>query len=195
MPYCSVTISSENLSGQTCDVTFLPSSGGTINLGQQVFPFTYVSNYYWGTYECYSPTYNYTYTIEVEENPTPTPTVTPGFTPTPTVTPTNTPVSPTPTPTLTKTPTPTPAVVYITNLWADGFSNIACGLADGANPANITIYSSIPWGSLAVGDFVYGNNGLTIPPSPVNGNIISDGAVWIQINSGTGQIQVLGICP
>ena len=124
--------------------------------------------------------------------PTPTPTLTPNFTPS--ITPTFTP-TPSFTPTLTKTPTPTPQVVYLYNLWADGFSNIACGLAEGANPANITIYTTVPWPSLVVGDFVYGNSILTVPPSPSNGNIISDGSIWIQINSGTGQILVTGICP
>ena len=124
--------------------------------------------------------------------PTPTPTLTPNFTPS--ITPTFTP-TPSFTPTLTKTPTPTPQVVYLYNLWADGFSNIACGLAEGANPANITIYTTVPWPSLVVGNFVYGNSILTVPPSPSNGNIISDGSIWIQINSGTGQILVTGICP
>ena len=121
MAFCSVTISSVNLSGQTVDVTFYPLSGGTIDLGQQVFPFTYESEDIYGTYVCYSETYDYTYTIEVPCDVTPTVTKTPTMTPmtatptvtkTPTTTPTVTPTltinaSPTVTPTITKTITPT----------------------------------------------------------------------------------------
>lgn len=71
MSYCSVTISSENLSGQTVTVTYYPTSGGTIYLGQQVFPFTYVSDYYEGIYDCYSAVYDYTYSITVGAAPLP----------------------------------------------------------------------------------------------------------------------------
>ena len=194
MSYCSVTIYSENLSGQTVDVTYYPTSGGTIDLGPQVIPFTYVSDYYWGTYDCYSSTYDYTYTIVVPENPTPTPTLTPDFTPTltPTITPTIT-----ITPTLTKSPTPTPQIIYQLNLWVDGLYNIACDYAAGPDiePSNITIYTTKPFTSLDVGDVIYGNGTLSIPPSSVNGNTISDGAIWVQFNSGSGEILVTGICP
>ena len=34
-----VRILSENLSGQTTNVTYLPDTGGTIDLGSKVFPF------------------------------------------------------------------------------------------------------------------------------------------------------------
>ena len=114
MSYCGVSIFSVNLSGLTTQVTFFPQTGGTVDLGNQVFPFSYISDYFYGTYNCYVPTYAYTYTIVVPE-PTPiititptntqTPTITPS--PTPTVTPTNT-VTPTPTVTPTETPTNTP---------------------------------------------------------------------------------------
>ena len=87
-----VRILSNNLSGLTTNVTYYPLTGGTISLGEKVFPFEYIADYYYGTYSCYVPTYDYTYTISVLE-------------PTPTITPTNT---PTPTPTITVTPTPTP---------------------------------------------------------------------------------------
>jgi uncharacterized delta-60 repeat protein len=68
-------------------------------LGTQVFPFNYVNEYYFGTYDCYVPLYDYVYTVEVpcpSETPTPTPTVTPTETLAETVAET-----PTPTPTLT----------------------------------------------------------------------------------------------
>ena len=114
-----IRILSENLSGQTVNVTYLPSSGGTIDLGTQVIPFNYLSSYYFGLYEVYSPTYGYTYTLEVPgPSPSPTPTLTSTPTPTPSVTVTNTPTgtptstpstTPTNTPTETSTPTPSPS--------------------------------------------------------------------------------------
>jgi hypothetical protein len=111
MAVCGVTIFSENLSGLTTNVTFYPCSGGTISLGDQVFPFNYENPYYYGTFDCYVPLYDYNYEISIP-CPTVTPTVTPTETPTPTVTttPTNTPTiteTPTNTPTVTATPTPT----------------------------------------------------------------------------------------
>ena len=84
MSFCGASISSENLSGATTEVTFRPCSGGTISLGTQVFPFNYVNEYYFGTYDCYVPLYDYVYTVEVpcpSATPTPTPTVTPTATP------------------------------------------------------------------------------------------------------------------
>jgi uncharacterized delta-60 repeat protein len=84
MSFCGASISSENLSGETTEVTFRPCSGGTISLGTQVFPFNYVNEYYFGTYDCYVPLYDYVYTVEVpcpSATPTPTPTVTPTATP------------------------------------------------------------------------------------------------------------------
>ena len=186
MGYCSVTIYSDNLSGQTVDVTYFPTSGGTIDLGQQVMPFTYVSDYYWGTYSCYSPTYDFTYTIEVPEFPTNSPS------PTPTIT--ATPVAPSPTPTITPTVTATPAIVYSENLWRDGVFTNACDEA-GFGPANTTIYSTVEWGSLEIGDFIYGNAELTIPPQLGSGNIISDGAIWVQFDVDNGEILDTGLCP
>jgi uncharacterized delta-60 repeat protein len=100
MSFCGASISSENLSGVTTEVTFRPCSGGTISLGTQVFPFNYVNEYYFGTYDCYVPLYDYVYTVEVpcpSETPTPTPTVTPTETLSETV-------AETPTPTPTQTP-------------------------------------------------------------------------------------------
>lgn len=144
MSYCSVTISSENLSGQTVTVTYYPTSGGTIYLGQQVFPFTYVSDYYEGIYDCYSAVYDYTYSITVgaaplpSPSPTVTPTVTPTISLTPTLTPSPTPTltpylppSQTPTVTPTATPTVTPTnIAYQAYLFAepqDSNSSISIG--------------------------------------------------------------------
>ena len=86
MADCGVLISSVSLSGLTTEVTFFPQTGGTaVDLGNQVFPFSYVADYYYGTYNCYVPLYAYTYTISIL-GPTPTPTVTSTSTPTPTPT-------------------------------------------------------------------------------------------------------------
>jgi hypothetical protein len=102
MAYCGITISSDNLSGQSVNIIFQPCSGGTINLGNQTLPYIYTTNYWYGTYNCYSLTYDYNYVLTVPCPPTPTPT----NTTTPTVTPTNT-ITPTVTPTNTLTPTKT----------------------------------------------------------------------------------------
>ena len=103
-----IRILSNNLSGQTAEVTYLPASGGTIDLGAQVIPFNYLSSYYYGVFEMYIPTYDYTYTLEITVppvSPTPTPTITSTVTPTTTNTPTNTQTN-TATPTQTTTDTP-----------------------------------------------------------------------------------------
>lgn len=85
-----IRILSSNLSGLTTNVTYLPQTGGTINLGEQILPFNYISDYVYGVYNCYVPLYGYTYSLEVL-GPTPTPTVTttPTTTPTPTLEPLN----------------------------------------------------------------------------------------------------------
>ena len=109
MSYCGVSIFSNNLSGQTANVTFFPCTGGTISLGDQVFPFTYVTDYWYGTYDCYVSTYAYSYVVEVP-CPSSTPTPTPTLTPTTTITASPTIGLPTSTPTSSETPTPTPSI-------------------------------------------------------------------------------------
>jgi hypothetical protein len=118
----------------------------------------------------------------------PSVTPTPSFTPSPT--PTNITQTPTPTPTITPTITQTFIPVY--NLWGAGYFEDAC-YAAGYGPSNVTIYSVIPFESLQIGDFVYGNSSLTIPPVFV-GNIVSDGARWVQFNIDNGQVLDVGIC-
>jgi hypothetical protein len=122
----------------------------------------------------------------------------PSTTPTPTITPTPTltPITPTPTqtsvtPTQTPTPTRTPVIVYQYNLRTGGYYQNVCESVNMfANPSNVTIYTEIPFGSLIVGDHVYGNQALTIPP---NSNFtISNGAKFIQV-SGSEIINV-GVC-
>jgi len=62
-----IRILSENLSGQSSNVVYYPTSGGTIDLGTQVIPFDYLNPYYYGTYELYVPTYGYTYELIIDE--------------------------------------------------------------------------------------------------------------------------------
>ena len=114
-----IVIYSVNYSGQTASITYFPSSGGTINLGNQVLPYFYETEYYAGTYNLvFTNAGGKVCELFVVAEPTPTPTVTPTNTPTttttltatPTQTTTNTPTntaSNTPTPTSSNTPTPT----------------------------------------------------------------------------------------
>ncbi len=113
------------------------------------------------------------------------------ITPTPTVTPTRTP-SITQTPTLTPTPSITQTFIPVYNLWGAGYFEDACSEA-GYGPANVAIYSAIPFEALVPGDYVYGNASLTIPPV-LEGNIVSDGAKWVQINYSDGLVINTGIC-
>ena len=175
MSECAVVISSENFSGQTTNVVFVPDTGGTVNLGVKVFPFTYESNYLYGTFYCYIPSCKYTYIVDLP-GPTPTPTVTATFTPTPP-----------------PTPTPTPAIVYMENLWTDSDWNTACSNA-GVGPSNVTIYTFEPFSALELGDYVYGDPLCTTPPTGASATI-TDGATWIQVDPDTGLIVDKAICP
>lgn len=56
----SIIISSVNYNGVVGNITFYPSTGGTISLGSQTIPYTYVSDYPYGTYSIYFPTFNKT---------------------------------------------------------------------------------------------------------------------------------------
>ena len=120
---------------------------------------------------------------------TPTPTIT--STPTQSsVTPTPTSTSPTPTPTT--TPTVTPTTVYMYNLRTGGwYQNVCQSVNMTANPKNVTIYTSKPFEILEVGDYVYGNQSLTIPPIDANFTI-SNGGRFIQLSGN--QIINVGVC-
>jgi hypothetical protein len=120
---------------------------------------------------------------------TPTPTVTPTVTPS-SVTPTPTSSSPTPTPTV--TPSITPTTVYMYNLRTGGwYQNVCQGVSMIANPKNVTIYIPKLFEQLEVGDYVYGDQMLSIPPVDAN-YTISNGAKFIQL-SGNLIINV-GVC-
>jgi hypothetical protein len=121
---------------------------------------------------------------------TPTPSITPTITPT--VSLSATPTTQTPTPTNTATPSNTPSPIYERNLRTGGwYQNVCESVNMIANPANVKVFTTKPFNTLEVGDHVYGNRELTIPP--INANFtISDGAKFVQI-SGTLIINT-GIC-
>jgi hypothetical protein len=120
---------------------------------------------------------------------TPTPTVTPTVTPS-SVTPTPTSSSPTPTPTV--TPSITPTTVYEYNLRTGGwYQNVCQSVSMIANPANVNIFTGKPFEMLEPGDYVYGDQMLSIPPVDAN-YTISNGTKFIQL-SGNLIINV-GVC-
>jgi hypothetical protein len=109
-----IQISSVNFDDQIAQINYFPDTGGTVNLGVHVIPYTVELDYYYGQYELIFTAFTKTcYTTFENPNPTPTPTrtLTPTptrtLTPTPTLTPTFG-LTPTLTPTNTSTPTPTP---------------------------------------------------------------------------------------
>jgi hypothetical protein len=121
---------------------------------------------------------------------TPTPTVT--STITPTVSLSSTPITQTPTPTNTATPSNTPSPIYERNLRTGGwYQNVCESVNMIANPANVKVFTTKPFNTLEVGDHVYGNRELTIPPIGASFTI-SDGAKFVQL-SGTLVINV-GVC-
>jgi hypothetical protein len=121
---------------------------------------------------------------------TPTPSITPTITPT--VSLSATPTTQTPTPTNTVTPSVTPSPIYERNLRAGGwYQNVCESVNMIANPANVKVFTTKPFNTLEVGDHVYGNRALTIPPAG-NKFTISDGAIFVQL-SGTLIINK-GIC-
>jgi hypothetical protein len=123
----------------------------------------------------------------------PSTTPTPTITPTPTqssVTPTPTSTSPTPSPTA--TPTMTPTTVYMYNLRTGGwYQNVCQSVSMIANPSNVQIFTSKPFTSLEPGDYVYGNQSLTIPPIGADFTI-SNGTNFIQLSGN--QIINVGLC-
>ena len=64
-------ITSENLSGKTATVTFVPytglTSGSTVNLGSKTIPFNNINEHPYGIYSLYFAEYDYTYTLTVTE--------------------------------------------------------------------------------------------------------------------------------
>ena len=121
---------------------------------------------------------------------TPTPSLTPTITPS--VSLSATPTTQTPTPTNTTTPSVTPSPVYERNLRTGGwYQNVCQSVNMIANPSNVKIFTTKPFDTLQVGDHVYGNKQLTIPPIGANFTI-SDGARFVQL-SGTLIINT-GIC-
>ena len=206
MSVCGILISSNNLSGLTANVLYFPESGGTIDLGTQVMPFIYYTDYYYGTYSCYVPTYNYTYDLVIV-GPTPTPTTTNTQTPTntptttqtqtptntptntqtqthtPTVTPTNG-VTQTPTPTLTPTPTSIPLVPGNFTFDAD-YIVLTYAFSDGTDLDTRTRVTVPDIGQNTLTDYI---GWCCSSQWPTSGNPI---LTWGGDNTGTGFESVL----
>ena len=88
-PNTALTIISSNYSGITGSLTFYPATGGTINIGNVILPYDYVTLYYYGTFSITYPSLGKTCQLVIPvPNVSPTPTSTPTPTVTPTVTPT-----------------------------------------------------------------------------------------------------------
>lgn len=88
-PNNALTIISSNYSGITGSLIFYPATGGTINIGNVILPYDYVTLYYYGTFSITYPSLSKTCQLVIpvpNVSPTPTSTTTP--TVTPTVTPT-----------------------------------------------------------------------------------------------------------
>jgi hypothetical protein len=118
-----IQLQSTNYNGQLADITFYPCSGGSINLGYQIIPFTYTNDNYEGTYDLFFSAFSQTCQLIIA-CPTPTPTNTPTNTPTPTTTLTAT-------PTETPTPTPTPTEAGINKLYTEANDHIHIENNDG----------------------------------------------------------------
>ena len=64
-------ITSQNLSGKTATVTFIPYTGSTsgtsVNIGEVTIPFNNITSHPYGVYSLYFAEYDYTYTLTIEE--------------------------------------------------------------------------------------------------------------------------------
>jgi hypothetical protein len=86
----------------------------------------------------------------------------------------------------------TPTTVYMYNLRTGGwYQNVCQSVSMIANPSNVQIFTSKPFTSLEPGDYVYGNQSLTIPPIGADFTI-SNGNRFIQLSGN--QIINVGLC-
>lgn len=52
-----IIITSINYEGETANIVFSPDTGGTINIGYVKIPYVFSSDYIYGQYSLYFPTY------------------------------------------------------------------------------------------------------------------------------------------
>ena len=70
----TVVIGTRNYSGETAEITFYPETGGTINVGTQIVPYNYSTDYFFGKYELFFSAYNFTCDFTISSsNPIPSP--------------------------------------------------------------------------------------------------------------------------
>jgi hypothetical protein len=133
----TLEILTTNYSGQTADIIFSPCTGGTINLGSQVLPYNYVSEYIYGDYELTFSAYGGSQCFLSIPCPSPTPTPTQTITPTPTNT-------ATPTVTPTNTPTPSSAPEGFTVTVSQVSSDVVWSGSGSFNLTDLTVNQTLP---------------------------------------------------
>jgi surface protein len=69
----TLNIGSNNYSAETANITFLPETGGTVDIGSQVLPLVYPIDYFYGVYNLLFTAYNYTCSFTISSlDPIPT---------------------------------------------------------------------------------------------------------------------------
>jgi hypothetical protein len=61
----TVKIGSNNYSGQTAVITYNPDTGGTVNVGSQVIPYNYSTDYFYGEYILNFTGFNYSCSFSI----------------------------------------------------------------------------------------------------------------------------------
>jgi len=61
----TILISSNNYSGQTGSMTYYPSTGGTVNVGDVTLPYYYTNDYIYGVYDIYFSGYPQTCSFNI----------------------------------------------------------------------------------------------------------------------------------
>jgi hypothetical protein len=193
----TLEILTTNYSGQTADIVFSPCTGGTINIGNQILPYNYVSEYIYGDYELTFSAYGGSQCFLSIPCPSPTPTPTQTITPTPTNT-----VTPTVTPSNTPTPSASPA--GFTATVSQVGPNVVWSGSGSFNLTDLTLNQNIP--GVAAGynaqnaQFIigptssvstYSGSSFTVYPSSFGGV----GSAAVSSTSGTvfGIVQTGGI--
>ena len=64
----SITLNTNNYSGQTGVITFYPTNGGVVNVGTHILLYTFITDDPYGTIEIFFPDFNKTCTIGITED-------------------------------------------------------------------------------------------------------------------------------
>jgi hypothetical protein len=63
----TLKILTTNYNGEDVDITYLPDTGGTINIGLVTLPYDYISTYVYGTYLLFFPNFGNTCELIVND--------------------------------------------------------------------------------------------------------------------------------